>query len=104
MFLLRKGSPLANLRYRYNYINVSNGSVYTGDNLGLAATHHIHQVQAKVDVPISGRVSLGVDGSLFLRQSHYDVSGTNLQPNVKRGLTTVLQRNPEARVYLAWFW
>jgi hypothetical protein len=104
LFLTRKAQALAALRYRYNYVNVSNGSLYQGDNIGLDAGHHVHQFQARVDVPITGRIGLGVDASVFLRQSHYDVSGTNLPANVKRGLTTVEQRNPEARAYLVWFW
>ncbi len=104
MFLLRKGVALANLRYRYNYISVSNGSTYNGDNVGLAAKHNLHQFQAKLDVPIAGRTMIGADGTIFLRQSHYDVSGSNLPKGIKPGKHTIDQRNPEIRVYLAWHW
>jgi hypothetical protein len=83
---------------------VSNGSVYQGDNAGLGAKHNLHQVQAKLDIPVTGRTALGVDGTLFLRQSHYDLTGTNLPPGVQPGRKTVNQRNPEVRVYLAWHW
>jgi hypothetical protein len=44
---------------------------------------------------------LGLDGTIFLRQSHYDVTGV-MPPGIKPGRYTVDQRNPEARVYLAW--
>ncbi len=104
LFLLRKGAPLANLRYRFNYLSVVNGSVYSGDLKGLTAEHNLHQIQAKLDVPVVGRVALGMDATLFLRQSHYDVTGVSLPPGIKEGRYTVNQRNPEARVYLAWHW
>jgi hypothetical protein len=104
LILARKGAPLANLRYRFNYISVSNGSVYSGDLKGLSAEHNLHQIQAKLDVPVAGRMAIGVDGSIFFRQSHYDVTGVNLPPGIVAGRYTVNQRNPEARVYLAWHW
>jgi hypothetical protein len=102
LILVRNGSPLANVRY--NYLSVVNGSVYSGDLNGLSAEHNLHQIQAKLDVPVVGRVALGIDGSIFLRQSHYDVTGVSLPPGISAGRYTVNQRNPEARVYLAWHW
>jgi hypothetical protein len=104
LFLLRKGMPLTSLRYRYNYLDVVNGSVYSGDLKGLTAEHNLHQIQARLDVPVHGNMAFGIDGSIFLRQSHYDVHGIALPPGVEEGRHTINQRNPEARVYLAWHW
>jgi len=104
MFFLRKGFALANLRYRYNYISVSNGSTYNGPNLGLAAKHNLHQMQAKLEIPLFRRTAVGADGSVFLRQSHYDVTGRNVPKTIIPGKHTIDQRNPEVRIYLSWHW
>jgi hypothetical protein len=99
-YLLRKNRPLVTARYRYNFIDVSNGSLYEGDNVGLGATHNVHNVSLKLEVPFTKSLSVGADGSVFFRRSHYDV--TSDVPNVTPGRRTITQRNPEVRAFLAW--
>jgi hypothetical protein len=105
LYLWRKGAMLANLRYRYSHIRVTNGSIYndSANNLGLDADHDVHQLQTRLDVPVTGRVAVGVDGSIFFRRSRYDLTGTG-DTGVATGRRTITQRNPEVRAYLAWHW
>jgi hypothetical protein len=102
LYLLRKGNALANFRYRASYLDVSNGSVYNKGNLGLDSNHRIQQIQARLDIPVTGPVAIGVDGSIFFRRSHYDLSSSGTA--VSSGRRTITQRNPELRAYLAWHW
>jgi hypothetical protein len=47
LYLLRRERLLASFRYRYSYLSVSNGSVYSGErngyNLGLDASHNMQR-------------------------------------------------------------
>ena len=56
LYLQRKNLPLVTARYRYSYINVSNGSIYNGQtcerrDVGLDSTHDVHQVNAEAGDP-----------------------------------------------------
>jgi len=94
--LTRGAHRLLQLTYRYNYINVSNGSIFnkkdeTGKE-GSDATHHVQAAGARLYVPIFRSMGLGADALVVLRKSFYDATF----------LVDKDQRNPEARVYLAW--
>ena len=105
LYLMRNYRPLLVGRYRYSYINVSNGSVYNSDESrkGLESSHNIHQLGLKLEVPFTGSLAAGVEGTLFFRRSHYDFTGSDLPPRVgEPGRRTLTQRNPEVRVFLAW--
>jgi hypothetical protein len=106
LHLLRKNRPFVTARYRYTFIDVSNGSVYNNDikDIGLNATHDVHQSQLRFDIPVSSRMSAGVDGLIFYRKSKYDVSGSGLPPSVPQGPRTVSQRNPELRAFIGYRW
>ena len=105
LHLQRRHRALASARYRYSYITVSNGSVYNGNiargRLGLHAGHEIHQVQLNAQAPITRSLALGVDGSVFFRRSHYDVSESDFT-GLPPGRRTITQRNPEVRAFVAW--
>jgi hypothetical protein len=100
LYLQRRNRPIVTARYRVSYIDVSNGSLYEGDNAGLGANHTVQQANVKLEVPFAKRLSIGVDGSMFFRRSHYDV--TSEVPNITPGRRTITQRNPEVRAFLAW--
>ncbi len=105
LYLRRKGRAFLSARYRYSYINVSNGSVYndTDRNLGLNSDHDVHQFAATLDVPVTARIAVGVDASIFLRRSRYDLTGTG-ETGIETGVRTVTQRNPEVRAFVGWQW
>jgi hypothetical protein len=102
LYLQRKDQPLVTARYRYSYISVSNGSIYNRPDrgLGLDAAHHIQQANVKLEVPITRTFSVGADGSMFFRRSHYDV--TSATPELAPGRRTITQRNPEVRAFVTW--
>jgi hypothetical protein len=105
-YLQRKNVPLVTARYRYSYINVSNGSIYNGETesgaqVGLESTHDIHQVNLKLEIPIARSLSIGADGSVFFRRSRYDVTDDTPEFGAA-GRRTITQRNPEVRLFLAW--
>jgi hypothetical protein len=105
LYLQRKNVPILVARYRGSYIDVSNGSVYNKDtaDAGLDSSHGIQQAQLKLEIPLAKGLSIGADGSLFFRRSHYDFTGSTLIPKVgEPGRRTITQRNPEARVFVAW--
>jgi hypothetical protein len=83
------------LSYRYHYINVSNGSIWNKDDerglKGSDATHHLQAAGARLFVPLFRRMGLGADGIVVLRKSYYDSAVLQDQD----------QRNPEARIYVA---
>jgi hypothetical protein len=93
-------------RYRGSYINVSNGSIYNNDtaDIGLESSHGVQQLQVKLEVPIFRRLAIGADGSVFFRRSHYDFAGSGVPPEIGEGRRTITQRNPEARVFLTWYY
>jgi hypothetical protein len=106
LYLQRKHLPLLTARYRYSYIDVSNGSLYNGKTasgaqVGLESTHDVHQVNLKLEIPIARSLSVGADGSIFLRRSRYDVTEDTPEFG-EAGRRTITQRNPEARVFVAW--
>jgi hypothetical protein len=105
VFLNRRSNRLVSLSYRFQWISVSNGSVFNkGDEIetpgggtvaleGSDADHYLQSLGARVFIPlIKGKIGIGGDGFVLLRNSHY------YSPNFNREHT---QRNPEARVYLA---
>ena len=56
LYLQRKNLPLVTARYRYSYLNVSNGSIYNGETasgapIGLDSTHDVHQVEPEARDP-----------------------------------------------------
>jgi hypothetical protein len=104
LYLQRKNFPVLVARYRGSYIDVSNGSIYNNDtaDIGLNSTHGIQQVQLKLEIPVAKGLSIGADGSMFFRRSHYDFEGSGVPPEIGTGRRTITQRNPEARVFLAW--
>jgi hypothetical protein len=103
-YLQRKNRPLLSARYRYSYIDVSNGSLYSGDyqgsKVGFGSNHNVHQANVKLEAPVRRSLSIGADFSLFFRRSHYDV--TSDTPELAPGRRTITQRNPEVRLFLAW--
>jgi len=96
VFVVRSGRPLLTAYYRFAWISVSNGSVYQTQNLGGSdANHYIQSAALRLVVPVTRRLGIGADGAVFLRKSRY-----SLQDRFK----PIDQRNPQARVYLAWNW
>ena len=90
---LYKGRRLLMLAYRSQWITVRNGSIYVpAGNPGSDAEHFVHAVVAKLNVPVRGAMSVGVDASVFLRESYFS----------REDLVDTNQRVPQARLYLAW--
>ena len=89
----RKGQPLLSLAYRFQYIAVRNGSIWNPSETGSNADHFVQALFARANVPIRGPMSLGLDGGLFLRDSHYDIVQ----------IQDISQRVPQARIYLSWY-
>jgi hypothetical protein len=87
------GRPVLSLLYRFQWISVSNGSVYSKgqSSFGSDANHYIQAAGARFVVPIFGSFGLGADGYVFLRKSRYSAPGFH----------DVDQRNPQVRVFLA---
>ena len=56
----RKGRPILDVRYRYSYIDVKNGSLWNpdldddGELYGSNATHQVHRFRARLSVPSRG--------------------------------------------------
>jgi len=85
---------LLDLAYRFEYIGVRNGSVYSTDDFdGSDADHVIQAASARVLVPFRGQSAIGADATIFRRDSDYSL------PLVANEVT---QRNPQIRVFLAW--
>jgi len=105
LYLQRKNLPLVTARYRFSRINVSNGSIYNGTyegyNVGLDSDHDVHQTNLKLEIPISRSLTVGADGSIFFRRSRYNVTVETPEFGPPRR-QTITQRNPEARLFLAW--
>jgi opacity protein-like surface antigen len=93
--LTRNGRNLLTLSYRYQWIDVSNGSIFNKeDERGLEGSDAKHQIEAfglRAVAPVYKRLGLGVDAFYFLRQSEYDAVFLQDQD----------QRNPEVRAYLS---
>jgi len=92
--LTRSGRPLLSLMYRYQWLSVSNGSVFSKGESGKGsdADHYIQAAGARLVIPLWGRLGIGGDGYVFLRKSRYSFPGFD----------DIDQRNPQARVFLAW--
>jgi len=98
-FYFRKGRPLVDLRYRYTYIDVRNGSIWNPDPEdneggleGSSAHHQVHRFRLRLNVPITQNFGLGAEGIIFYRDSKYSA----------RFLRDVTQRNPEVRLFVTW--
>ena len=102
--LSRGRNRLLSLTYRFQWISVSNGSVFNkGDEVelprggtvtakGSDANHYLQVLGARLFIPLlKGKIGLGADGLVLLRKSDYS------SPLFKDHD----QRNPEARIYLA---
>jgi hypothetical protein len=102
--LSRGPNRILSLTYRYQWIKVSNGSIFNkGDEfelpggetvtaLGSDATHHLQALGARLFIPLFKRkIGLGADGFVLLRKSYYSSPILRDQD----------QRNPEARIYVA---
>jgi hypothetical protein len=92
------GHPLLQAFYRYQHMDVSNGSVFHGDQLGADADHDLHAAGLRLVVPIIRNLGIGVDGLYFDRDSHYIF--THPETGEVRE-QDVDQRNPQLRIYLA---
>jgi hypothetical protein len=88
------GRPLLTLMYRFQWISVTNGSIFSkGQSAeGSDANHYIQAAGARLVVPVRGRLGLGADGYVFLRKSRFSFPGFH----------DIDQRNPQLRVFLAW--
>jgi Domain of unknown function (DUF3943) len=104
LYLSRGRNRVLGLFYRFQWIHVSNGSIFNkGDEfelpgggtvtaLGSDATHYLQAAGARLFVPLfKQKVGLGADGYVLLRDSHY--SSPILRDRD--------QRNPEVRIYVA---
>jgi hypothetical protein len=94
--LSRGRNRILGLAYRFQWITVRNGSIFNKDDErgleGSDATHYLQALSARLFIPLYKRkIGLGADGLVLLRKSYY--SAANFQD--------ASQRNPEARVYLA---
>jgi hypothetical protein len=106
LYLQRKNLPLVTARYRYSYLNVSNGSIYNGETasgaaVGLDSDHDIHQANLKLEIPIGRSLTIGADGSVFFRRSRYNITEDTPEFG-EAGRRTITQRNPEVRAFVAW--
>jgi uncharacterized protein DUF3943 len=92
--LTRSGLPLLSLAYRFQWISVSNGSVFSKGQSGQGsdANHYIQAAGARLLIPVFGRVGFGADGTVFLRKSRYSLPAFH----------DIDQRNPQVRVFLTW--
>ncbi|HEU4366132.1 MAG TPA: DUF3943 domain-containing protein [Candidatus Krumholzibacteria bacterium] len=90
---VRSGRRLVLLGYRAQWINVTNGSIWVpAGNPGSDANHFVQAAMLKLSIPVRGAMSVGLDGALFFRQSHFS----------REEFVDTNQRVPQARMYLAW--
>jgi hypothetical protein len=96
--LLMSGRPLLTALYQFDWVSVTNGSVYDKGLVGLDATHDIQAVGVRLVIPIKGSLGIGGDLYEFLRDSDFtftdSVTGTERIEHVR-------QRNPQLNVYVA---
>jgi hypothetical protein len=93
------GRTLLSALYRVNWISVTNGSLYNKGQYGGDARHAVQAAGLRLVLPIKGGLGIGADGYVFLRDSHYTVRDTTTGAEREQDVT---QRNPQARIYLAW--
>jgi hypothetical protein len=93
--LTRGGNRLLSMAYRFQWISVNNGSIFNpkdGQLPGSDANHYLQSAGAKLFVPVYKSMGLGAEGLVLLRKSFYG----------SPSLVDKSQRNPEARLYIAW--
>jgi hypothetical protein len=96
--LVLSGHAVLGAMYRFAWISATNGSVYTGDNIGLDANHYIQAGGLRLVIPIKGGFGVGGDAFVFLRDSDYTFVR---QSTGQEAVQHVQQRNPQVRVYVA---
>jgi hypothetical protein len=94
--LNRGANRILTLAYRFQWIDVRNGSIFNKDDErgleGSDATHYLQALVARLFIPVyKKKVGLGADALVLLRKSYYS----------SPLLRDTDQRNPEARIYLA---
>ena len=90
---MRTNRRVVAMWYRAEWINVKNGSVWVpAGNPGSDANHFIQSTGIALHIPVRGAMSVGLDGSVFFRQSYFS----------REDFVDTNQRVPQARVYLAW--
>jgi hypothetical protein len=83
----RKGRPILDVRYRYSYIDVRNGSLWNpdldddGELYGSNATHQVHRVRARLNVPLTRELGIGTEWTLFYRDSRYSLEARRTGPS-----------------------
>lgn len=88
-----KGNRILSLSYRAQVVHVSNGSIYNPNEGNVFdANHYIQAGGVKLNIPVRGAMSVGLDGSVFIRDSQFS------DPD----LVDAYQRVPQARLYLSW--
>jgi opacity protein-like surface antigen len=91
--VLVKGRPMVTAHYRFNWINVANGSIYSQGQSGLGsnANHYVQYGFLRGFVPLFGKWGLGADAFVFLRKSRYSAPG----------FQDIDQKNTRLRIFLA---
>lgn len=91
--LLVSGRPMVTAHYRFQWISVTNGSIYTQgkSSLGSDANHYVQYGFLRGFIPIIGKFGLGADAYVFLRKSRYSAPGFH----------NIDQRNTRLRIFLA---
>ena len=95
--LLLHDLPVFSALYRFNWVDVSNGSEYEKNLEGLDAEHYIQAAGVRLVIPVKHSFGFGGDASVFMRDSDFTV--TNKATGEEK-IEHVKQRNPEARVFL----
>jgi hypothetical protein len=96
--LFLSGRPLLTALYRFAWIDVKNGSVYNEGSFGSNADHYVQGGGIRVVVPVKGRIGIGADAYIFLRDSDYVLRNAATRQEIRRD---VRQRNPQVRVYVS---
>jgi hypothetical protein len=91
--VLVSGRPMVTVHYRFNWINVSNGSIYSQGQSGLGsnANHYVQYGFVRGFVPLFRKWGLGADAFVFLRKSRYSAPG----------FQDIDQKNTRLRIFLA---
>jgi hypothetical protein len=91
--LVVSDQTLLTVNYRFQWVNVANGSVYSKgvSSLGSNANHYVQYGLARFFIPVFKHFGLGADGHIFLRKSRYS----------EPGFEDIDQRTPRLRVFLA---
>ncbi len=90
---LHSGRRMIEIAYRAQAIHVTNGSIWVpAGNPGTDADHFIQSGSVKLNIPLKGPMSVGLDGAVFFRQSLYS----------REDFVDTNQRVPQARLYLTW--